>query len=48
MRYLPFGLFVLYGAILILLAGINDRAIDHQFAASADTEPDKASVVALK
>ena len=46
MRYLPFGMFILYGAILILLAGINDRFIDHQSAASA--EPDRTRIVALK
>ena len=46
MRYLPFGMFILYGAILILLAGINDRSIDHQSAASA--EPDRTRIVALK
>ena len=48
MRYLPFGMFILYGAVLILLAVINDRAIDHQSAATADTEPNKTNIVALK
>jgi hypothetical protein len=41
-------MFILYGAVLILLAVINDRAIDHQSAAAADNELNKISVVALK
>ncbi len=48
MRYLPFGMFILYGAVLILLAVINDRATDHQSAAATDTEPNKTSIAALK
>lgn len=48
MRYLPFGMFILYGAILILLAGLNDRVIDGKSSNSVHAEPDRASIVALK
>lgn len=48
MKYLPFGLFILYAAILILLAGIKERAAHDRSAPSVHAETNKASILALK
>jgi hypothetical protein len=48
MRYLPFGLFILYAAILILLAGIKDRAAHDRSAPSVQAGTDQASILAFK
>jgi hypothetical protein len=47
-RFLPFGIFILYAAILTLLAGFNDQERGKQSSPSLAAEIPISSLVVLK